>query len=123
LSSSKYTADQKQLIRENLAIVENAIPYTLEDVAQATIASKGKSPKVPREDRNLTFTQYVQKYGLAKPTPLESVVQGGGESGSQDRTTLDRNTFESPATAAFGAYEPNKYNYGYENNRLYREEK
>lgn len=79
LASSKYTEDQKQLIRENVAIVENAIPFTLEDVAQATIASKGKSPKVPKQDMGLTFTQYVQKYGLAKPTPLESVIQGGRE--------------------------------------------
>ena len=123
LASSKYTEDQKQLIRENLAIVENAIPFTLEDVAQATIASKGKSPKVAKEDRNLTFTQYIQKYGLAKPTPLESVVQGGGQGGSQDTSASDKAIFEGPTIAAFGAYEPNKYKYGYENNRLFREEK
>jgi hypothetical protein len=79
LASSKYTPDQKQLIKENLLIVQNAIPFTLEDVAQATIASKGKSPKVAKEDRNLTFTQYIQKYGLAKPEPIESAIQSGGE--------------------------------------------
>lgn len=122
LASSKYTADQKQLIRENLLIVENAIPFTLEDVAQATIASKGKSPRVPKEDRNLTFTQYIQKYGLAKPEPIESAIQSES-GGSQNKETLDRNIFESPAKSAFGAYEPDKYKYGYENGRLYREEK
>ena len=79
LASSKYTPDQKQLIKENLLIVQNAIPFTLEDVAQATIASKGKSPKVAKEDRNLTFTQYIQKYGLAKPEPIESAIQSGRE--------------------------------------------
>jgi hypothetical protein len=84
LASSKYTPDQKQLIKENLLIVQNAIPFTLEDVAQATIASKGKSPKVAKEDRNLTFTQYIQKYGLAKPEPIESAVQSGGETSSAE---------------------------------------
>jgi len=64
LSSSKYTDEQKQLIRENMAIVEKAIPFTLQDVVDAVNASGGKSPKVPKEDQKLSFTDYVNKYGV-----------------------------------------------------------
>jgi hypothetical protein len=64
LSSSKYTEEQKQLIRENIAIVEKAIPFTLQDVVDAVNTSGGKSPKVPKQDQNLSFTQYVNKYGV-----------------------------------------------------------
>jgi hypothetical protein len=64
LASNKYTEEQKQLIRENVEIVRAAIPFTLDDVATATIASQGKSPKVAKEDRNMTFTEYVSKYGV-----------------------------------------------------------
>jgi len=64
LSSSKYTEDQKQLIRENIMIVEKAIPFTLQDVVDAVNASGGKSPKVSKQDQNLSFTQYVNKYGV-----------------------------------------------------------
>jgi len=77
LASSKYTPEQKQLITENVAIVQNAIPFTLDDVSDAV--SKGKSPKVAKEDRNLSFTEYVNKYGVGKPEPLENVIQRGGE--------------------------------------------
>jgi len=64
LSSSKYTEEQKQLIKENIAIVEKAIPFTLQDVVDAVNTSGGKSPKVPKQDQNLSFTQYVNKYGV-----------------------------------------------------------
>jgi hypothetical protein len=64
LSSSKYTEEQKQLIRENIKIVEKAIPFTLQDVVDAVNTTGGKSPKVPKEDQNLSFTQYVNKYGV-----------------------------------------------------------
>lgn len=64
LASPKYSEEQKQLIRENLAIVEQAIPFTLQDVRDATVAGQGKSPKVPKEDQQLSFTEYVKKYGV-----------------------------------------------------------
>jgi hypothetical protein len=64
LSSSKYNEEQKQLIRENISIVEKAIPFTLQDVVDAVNTSGGKSPKVPKQDQNLSFTQYVNKYGV-----------------------------------------------------------
>jgi len=64
LASPKYSPEQKQLIRENLAIVEQAIPFTLKDVNEAVIAGEGKSPKIPKEDQKLSFTDYVNKYGV-----------------------------------------------------------
>lgn len=80
LSSSKYTEDQKQLIRENVAIVQKAVPFTLDDVAEAVIASKGKSPKVAKEDRDLTFTQYINKYGVGS----SNVGKSEGQSNLSD---------------------------------------
>ena len=74
LSSSKYTEEQKQLIRENIKIVEKAIPFTLQDVVDAVNISGGKSPKVPKEDQGLSFTQYVNKYGVG--------TAGGGQQDS-----------------------------------------
>jgi len=54
---------------------------------------------------------------LVQPSPSEVYFQG------RDKQSLDRATFESAAKAGFGAYEPNKYKYGYINNKLYRQEK
>jgi hypothetical protein len=64
LASPKYSEEQKQLIRENVAIVEQAIPFTLKDVNEATVAGEGRSPKIPKEDQKLSFTEYVNKYGV-----------------------------------------------------------
>jgi hypothetical protein len=64
LASPKYSPEQKQLIRENVAIVEEAIPFTLKDVNEAVIAGEGRSPKVPKADQKLSFTDYVNKYGV-----------------------------------------------------------
>jgi hypothetical protein len=50
------------------------------------------------------------------PEVPESPSAGGGEDEARDKAV-----FEKPVKAAFGAYEPNKYKYGYENNRLFRE--
>ena len=85
LSSSKYSEEQKQLIRENIAIVEKAIPFTLQDVVDAVNTSGGKSPKVPKEDQGLSFTQYVNKYGVG--------TAGGGKQESsltaEEKAELD----------------------------------
>jgi hypothetical protein len=64
LASPKYNESQKRLIEENLEIVKQAIPFTLEDVRDATVAGSGKSPKVAKEDQNLSFTDYINKYGV-----------------------------------------------------------
>ena len=54
---------------------------------------------------------------LVQPSPSEVYFQG------RNKQSVDRATFESAAKAGFGAYEPNKYKYGYINNKLYRQEK
>jgi hypothetical protein len=72
LASPKYSPEQKALIRENLEIVHQAIPFEQRDVTDALSAGTGKSPKVAKEDRNLTFTQYVNQYGLGQPQQSES---------------------------------------------------
>lgn len=72
LSSSKYTPDQKNLIRENVEIVERAIPFTLDDVAKAVRASKGKSPEIKKGAENMTFTDYVNQYGVQSAPSTDS---------------------------------------------------
>jgi hypothetical protein len=64
LSNPKYTEAEKDLIRQNLKIVETAIPFTLDDVDKASRASKGKDTKVPKDAKNLSFTEFVNQYGL-----------------------------------------------------------
>jgi hypothetical protein len=59
LASSKYSEEQKKLINENLAIVREAIPYTQKELDQAIKAGLPSSPN--REDKKLTFTQFMQK--------------------------------------------------------------
>jgi hypothetical protein len=49
---------------------------------------------------------------------VPEVPSVGGEDEARDKAV-----FENPAKSAFGSYEPNKYKYGYENGRLYRESK
>jgi hypothetical protein len=65
-ASSKYTEEQKKLVRQNVEIVHTAIPFTQEDITNALKVSEGKSPKIPKEDRNLSFTEFVEKYGMGK---------------------------------------------------------
>lgn len=77
-ASSKYTEDQKNLVRQNVEIVHTAIPFTQDDITNALHAAEGKSPKIPREDRNLSFTDFVDKHGLGtkqeKPIPTEEDI-------------------------------------------------
>jgi hypothetical protein len=75
LASPKYNESQKRLIEENLKIVKQAIPFTLEDVRDATVAGSGKSPKVAKEDESLSFTDYINKYGVGS-----SKEKGGSDS-------------------------------------------
>jgi hypothetical protein len=79
LSSSKYTEDQKNLIRQNLEFVHTAIPYTQDDVTNALQVREGKSPKIFEEDKNLSFTEFVDKHGIGsketKPTPTAADIQ------------------------------------------------
>lgn len=67
LKSDKYTDSQKALIQENVQIVEHAIPFTQQDVLDSYLASQGKSLKVPKKDKNISFTDFVKTYGLGKP--------------------------------------------------------
>jgi hypothetical protein len=77
-ASSKYTEDQKNLVRQNVEIVHTAIPFTQDDITNALQAAEGKSPKIPKEDRNLSFTDFVDKHGLGtkqeKPIPTEKDI-------------------------------------------------
>jgi hypothetical protein len=77
-ASSKYTEDQKNLVRQNVEIVHTAIPFTQDDITNALHAAEGKSPKIPKEDRNLSFTDFVDKHGLGtkqeKPIPTEKDI-------------------------------------------------
>jgi len=87
LKSDKYSPSQKELIKENVQIVEHAIPFTQQDVLDSYLASQGKSLKVAKKDKNLSFTEYVNKYGLGKPkeplTPVSAppVEQGQSQGG------------------------------------------
>lgn len=65
-ASSKYTEDQKNLVRQNVEIVHMAIPFTQEDITNVLKVSEGKSPKIAKEDRNLSFTEFVDKHGMGK---------------------------------------------------------
>ena len=65
-ASSKYTEDQKNLVRQNVEIVHTAIPFTQDDITNALKAAEGKSPKIPKEDKNLSFTEFVEKHGIGK---------------------------------------------------------
>lgn len=75
LASPKYNESQKRLIEENVEIVRRAIPFTLEDVRDATVAGSGKSPKIAKEDENLSFTDYINRYGVGS-----SKEKGGSDS-------------------------------------------
>ena len=74
-ASSKYTEDQKNLVRQNVEIVHTAIPFTQDDITNALQAGEGKSPKIPKEDKNLSFTDFVEKHSLGtteEPVKKES---------------------------------------------------
>jgi hypothetical protein len=87
LKSDKYSESQKALIKENVQIVEHAIPFTQQDVLDSYLASQGKALKVPKKDRNISFTDFVTTYGLGKPkeplTPVSAppVEQGQSQGG------------------------------------------
>jgi hypothetical protein len=76
-ASSKYTEDQKALVRQNVEIVHSAIPFTQDDITNALKASEGKSTKIPKEARNLSFTEFVNKYGVGA---TEEPTQKSGKS-------------------------------------------
>jgi hypothetical protein len=75
LKSPKYSESQKELIRENVQIVEKAIPFTQQDVLDSYITSQGKSLNVPKKDKNISFTDFVNNYGIGnkKPTNQPSI--------------------------------------------------
>ena len=91
LSSSKYTEEQKQLIRENLEIVRRAIPFTLQDVRDATVAGQGKSPKISKQDQSLSFTDYVEKYGVGNKKPKDSGLPNKNDKGWELHTDKNGN--------------------------------
>jgi hypothetical protein len=91
LASSKYTEEQKQLIRENVAIVQKSIPFTLEDVRDATVAGQGRSPKISKEDQSLSFTDYVGKYGVGNKQEQASGLPNKNDRGWELHTDKNGN--------------------------------
>jgi hypothetical protein len=76
LKSNKYTDSQKELIKENVQIVEHAIPFTQQDVLDSYLSSQGKALRIPKKDKNMSFTDFVKTYGLGKPKePLMPVSE------------------------------------------------
>ena len=62
LNDPKISQERKDLIRQELELVKKAIPYTQKEIDLASKASKGMLKGVSKEDQNLTFSEFMQKY-------------------------------------------------------------
>lgn len=74
--------------------------------------------------RNIAVDDQIDREtypAFAKMPPLTAV--GGGSAGTTDSGGGLPGSYEREARSRFGAYEPNKYTYGFENGRFYREPK
>ena len=76
LSSPKYNQSQKDEIQKNIDFVRQAIPYTQKDLDNALRGVGKNGVKIPKEDRDLSFTEFVTKHGVGqeveKPVPTQT---------------------------------------------------
>lgn len=62
LNDPKISPERKDLISKELNIVKQSIPFTQDDIDLASKASRGMVKGVSKEDQNLTFRQFMEKY-------------------------------------------------------------
>ena len=78
------------------------------------------------EDRRREFYENLQDYGYT-PEHIKEVTSPRAyqpySEVAPSATTASNQDYSADAQKRFGSYEPNKYNYGYENGKFYREAK
>jgi len=78
LNDPKISQERKDLINKELELVKKAIPYTQKEIDLASAASKGMLKGVSKEDENLTFSEFMQKYpGGVKADSSENKTSTG----------------------------------------------
>jgi hypothetical protein len=78
------------------------------------------------EDRRREFYENLQDYGFTPDQIKESTASRAYQpfgSTQPSPAAAPSQDYSADAQKRFGAYEPNKYNYGYENGKFYRESK
>jgi hypothetical protein len=77
LASDKFSDSDKELIRQNMDIVAKAIPFTQKDLDAAERAGSGISNTVSKADKNLSFSEYLNKYAKNSKFVVGSIYFDG----------------------------------------------
>lgn len=101
LNDPKTPQERKDLINKELEMVKKAIPYTQKDIDNASLASKGMLKGVSKTDKDLTFTEFMNKYP-------SGVKQNSTETKPTETKPQDINQM---AIQAFGSFDESKYQY------------